>query len=68
MSSRIEISKSISADVVHVDVDNKIVIKNDAGGYVACLYVMPDGNLHQDSWIHDEYRIKQLAEEIANGF
>ena len=27
------------------------VIKNKAGYIVACLYILPNGNLHTDSWL-----------------
>lgn len=27
------------------------VIKNEEGLIVACLYILPDGNLHDDSWL-----------------
>ncbi len=27
------------------------VIKNKSGYIVACLYILPDGNLHADSWL-----------------
>ena len=27
------------------------VIKNKAGYIVACLYILPNGNLHADSWL-----------------
>ena len=26
-------------------------IKNKAGYIVACLYILPNGNLHADSWL-----------------
>lgn len=32
----------------------KRVIKNKAGRIVACLYVLPNGNLHGDSWLCPE--------------
>lgn len=30
------------------------VIKNKAGLIVACLYILPNGNLHPDSWLCPE--------------
>ncbi len=51
--AKIEIGKEASLDVINKPLDNTIRIFNDMDQLVACLYVLPDGNLHQDSWIHD---------------
>ncbi len=28
------------------------VLRNAEGLIVACLYILPNGNLHADSWLH----------------
>jgi len=30
------------------------IIKNKVGHIVACLYILPNGNLHSDSWLCPE--------------
>ena len=49
--ARIAISKDVIDKVHFLDFDNKVIIYNDEGNSVACLYVLPDGNLHEDSWV-----------------
>ncbi len=63
--AKIVIGKKLKDSIVHATFGNKIVLKNDDGKIVSVLYVLPDGNLDQDSWIHDVRKTKAEDDEIG---